>query len=141
MNLISEDYLMHHGVKGMKWGVRKQIQARKRWKNTTNRTNSLRVEKEYRKKIKNLESSPIHTRNEKPYKENGKKSISEGEWFNKHDSVVKSGKKAVLTARLLDAGYSKKEAEAGARWMQERGWALSRSDDNWRYTDRYLGGK
>ena len=24
MNLISEDYLMHHGVKGQKWGVRKQ---------------------------------------------------------------------------------------------------------------------
>ena len=23
MNLISEDYLMHYGVKGMKWGVRK----------------------------------------------------------------------------------------------------------------------
>ena len=22
MNLISEDYLMHYGVKGMKWGVR-----------------------------------------------------------------------------------------------------------------------
>ena len=24
-NLISEDYLMHHGVKGQKWGVRKQV--------------------------------------------------------------------------------------------------------------------
>ena len=27
MNLISEDYLMHHGVKGMKWGVRKREQT------------------------------------------------------------------------------------------------------------------
>lgn len=30
MNLISEDYLMHHGVKGMKWGVRKRQEVYRR---------------------------------------------------------------------------------------------------------------
>lgn len=30
MNLISEDYLMHHGVKGMKWGVRKRQETYRR---------------------------------------------------------------------------------------------------------------
>ena len=30
MNLISENYLMHHGVKGMKWGVRKKQETYQR---------------------------------------------------------------------------------------------------------------
>ena len=38
MNLISEDYLMHHGVKGMKWGVRKS----ERWANSKHQPSSFR---------------------------------------------------------------------------------------------------
>jgi hypothetical protein len=40
--LISQDYLMHYGVKGMKWGVRKQYQTTGRFKNSNNQNRRLK---------------------------------------------------------------------------------------------------
>ncbi len=132
MNLISEDYLMHHGVKGMKWGVRKTFQARKRWKKATNKSNSKRVESEYEKKIRKLNSLSVYNDGDKPVKG----AISEGEFFRRDAAITEKGRKAVLEARLLDSGYSKEEAKIGAEWMTRRQWNLSFSDDAWMYRDR-----
>jgi len=42
--------------------------------------------------------------------------------------VAYEGKKAVINERLLQAGYSKKAADAGSKWMVEHGFNIDWSD-------------
>ena len=74
MKLISEDYLMHHGVKGMKWGVRKSPErsAKREYRlNTYKNTLSNKAQKksskgksrasDLRKEYKDLEKNGMRS--------------------------------------------------------------------------------
>ena len=61
--LISEDYLMHHGVKGQKWGVRKQYQlkgrVRRAYPTSLNTSRNASSNKTRRRAKKNLKKGAI----------------------------------------------------------------------------------
>ena len=108
------DYLIHYGVKGMKWGVRKQLQARRKFtkaRKLGNTSISSRTEDEWARRVRNKAE------------------------IGNYVPEIKKGQIAVDRARLLDAGYSKKEAQAGAEWMVKHGWSLG-NDSAWKWKYR-----
>lgn len=82
MNLISEDYLMHHGVKGMKWGVRHDPER------TVNRIKKVTYSSGYRKVARGIGNSPF-----------GKASLA----INKKGTELRSKRRK----SLKNAGYKK----------------------------------
>lgn len=51
--MYNEDYLMHHGVKGMKWGVRKDPER------SLNRVKKVTYSNGYRKMVRGLSKTPF----------------------------------------------------------------------------------
>ena len=113
------EYLVHHGVKGMKWGVRKQFQAAHRFRKS-NKSNAIRVSKQYGDRIRGLE---------KRHEIEGEKI---GDWgsaqgrklmdrqYDEMKALKEEGRKAVNKAALLDAGYTEEQAEVGFKWMSDQ---------------------
>lgn len=131
--IVYPDELNHHGVKGMKGGVRKQIQARRRYKRASDKSYSKSIENKYYKKMQNL-----HQQHEKEVGGNWdspKARRLDSKHYKEREALISEGRKAVTEARLKDAGYSTKEAKVGADWMIAKGYNISSSDNNW-YTKR-----
>ena len=113
------NHLVHHGVKGMKWGVRKQFQAAHRFRKS-NKSNAIRVSKQYGDRIRGLE---------KRHEIEGEKI---GDWgstqgrklmdrqYDEMKALKEEGRKAVNKAALLDAGYTEEQAEVGFKWMPDQ---------------------
>lgn len=90
MNLISEDYLMHHGVKGMKWGVRHDPE----------RTERKAKYKEQRKKI--------HAEHKKVYSDYLKTSQK----MHRTLKIQRKGAKQAYKAGRIDKEFYKKYKKA-----------------------------
>lgn len=120
--------LMHYGVKGMKWGVRKHMQARKRYAKSDH-SNTDKVKKLYTAKIKELNEKHEREVNGDWGSEKARKLDSKQ--YKERTTLINEGKRKVREAMLLDAGYSREEAKIGATWMMEKGFNISYSDNAW----------
>lgn len=123
----------------MKWGVRKTFQARSRYgkaRKAGNIKRSQRVEDQYAKKVKDFETKweNIYSKSYKDGTREGSK--LEGRYESEREKLMKRGEIATKKARLLDAGYSEKEAQIGAEWASRRRWTIGKYDEGWKY--RYM---
>ena len=114
MNLISEDYLMHHGVKGMKWGVRHDPERKDKYKAERKAIKSehKKVWKEY-----NQTSSETHKimkagrqANKRAYKE-GKIDKEEYKRYKKSNRRMEYQTAESLEYKMAIAQYKLKKAE------------------------------
>ena len=80
--MYDNNYLMHHGVKGMKWGIRKHMQARNRFQASDKRR--------YGKAKGRMNRDLRSTKN-----------------FNERIKIMEKGRRMMNEGGLLDAGYSK----------------------------------
>ena len=129
--IIYSNELYHHGVKGMRWGVRKTIQARRRYKTSIDKSRSkdattqMRNERLALEKRHNREGNRISDWNSK----SGRQTMDRH--YHERSRLIKTGDLYIKQVRLMDAGYSKKEAEVGAKWMQEHNWNIDYDDKAW----------
>lgn len=124
MNLISEDYLMHYGVKGMKWGVRHDPV-----REAKNRRKQGYTDQEIKQKRKQLmDASP---------KNNGsRRSTSapptKGYWRNAPKSTIK---RAIYNDELREAKRQKSVSKYVNKAQSKSSYAKNLSDSIRKYGD------
>lgn len=125
MNLISEDYLMHYGVKGMKWGVRHDPERKARKKAQKN--------EEYRQKLikrsnkRSGQYSKLARESKAEYnnmKELGRKSP----YWKEHLRDEAERKTREYERDLRDAGMSKESAKTWSNVFGGAGYFATYND-------------
>lgn len=111
----SEEYLAHHGIKGMRWHVRKAIR----------KGNRRKYEKQYRKAARKLEKLEKHANNGIKYT---RKAIMNGAKVAATGGLVIAGvsNPTILGYKAAKAGYNayraadtKNAAQKAQRWRDE----------------------
>jgi len=112
--------LVHHGIKGMHWGIRRD--------KTSGNFNTLDMIRS-RKEVKNL--SEANKQNYRDQSERWGKHLADLKMkdYTEFSYAYADGKRAVQKALLKDLGYSDRKADDGAYWLLKNGFNINRHGD------------
>lgn len=119
---MQQNELYHYGVKGMKWGVRRQ---------KVNGDFNVKDVRKARKDVKASIKNGKRTNYEKVSKEQGAILNKVGyKDQKKADAAFANARRAIKEAMLLDAGYTPEKAKKGAEWFESHNWNITFTDNH-----------